>query len=70
LSPTGRSYNNDDKVKRDSKIMVIDDDFDIANLVKITLQKNGFENVFAFTKPSLALEHFSINSTDYLLGDM
>jgi DNA-binding NtrC family response regulator len=68
LSPTGRSYNNDDKVKRDSKIMVIDDDFDIANLVKITLQKNGFENVFAFTKPSLALEHFSINSTDYCLA--
>jgi DNA-binding NtrC family response regulator len=67
LSPTGRSYNNDDKVKRDSKIMVIDDDFDIASLVKITLQKNGFKNVFAFTKPSLALEHFKINYEDYCL---
>jgi DNA-binding NtrC family response regulator len=47
--------------------MVIDDDFDIATLVKITLQKNGFKNVFAFTKPSLALEHFKINLNDYNL---
>jgi DNA-binding NtrC family response regulator len=47
--------------------MVIDDDFDIAMLVKITLQKNGFKNVFAFTKPSLALEHFKINSENYCL---
>jgi DNA-binding NtrC family response regulator len=47
--------------------MVVDDDFDIVTLVKITLQKNGFKNVFAFTKPSLALEHFRINSTDYCL---
>jgi two-component system response regulator PilR (NtrC family) len=47
--------------------MVIDDDFDIATLVKITLQKNGFKNVFAFTKPSLALEHFKINQKDYSL---
>jgi DNA-binding NtrC family response regulator len=47
--------------------MVIDDDFDIATLVKITLQKSGFNNVFAFTKPSLALEHFNLNYDDYCL---
>jgi two-component SAPR family response regulator len=47
--------------------MVVDDDFDIATLVKITLQRNGFKNVFAFTKPSLALEHFKINYDDYCL---
>jgi DNA-binding NtrC family response regulator len=58
--------NNNGNIKQDSKIMVIDDDFDIA-LVKITLQKNGFKNVFAFTKPSLALEHFNINYGDYCL---
>jgi DNA-binding NtrC family response regulator len=57
----------DAKIKRESKIMVIDDDFDIATLVKITLQRNGFKNVFAFTKPSLALEHFKINYEDYCL---
>jgi DNA-binding NtrC family response regulator len=58
---------NDAKIKRESKIMVVDDDFDIATLVKITLQKDGFKNVFAFTKPSLALEHFKINYKDYCL---
>jgi two-component SAPR family response regulator len=59
--------NNDAMIKRESKIMVIDDDFDIAMLVKITLQKSGFENVISFTKPSLALENFKINYKDYCL---
>jgi two-component SAPR family response regulator len=58
---------NDAEIERESKIMVVDDDFDIATLVKITLQKNGFQNVFAFTKPSLALEHFKINYEAYSL---
>jgi two-component SAPR family response regulator len=58
---------NDAEIKRESKIMVVDNDFDIATLVKITLQKSGFENVFAFTKPLLALEHFKINHKDYCL---
>ena len=59
--------NKEAKLKRESKIMVVDDDFDITALVKITLQKNGFKNVFAFTKPLLALEHFKINHKDYCL---
>jgi DNA-binding response OmpR family regulator len=58
---------NDLEIKRESKIMVIDDEFDIAKLVKITLQKSGFKNVIAFTKPSLALENFRINYEDYCL---
>ena len=53
------------KLKRESNIMVIDDDSDIATLVKITLQRSGFKNVIAFTKPSLALENFRINHRDY-----
>jgi DNA-binding NtrC family response regulator len=61
------SKNNELKFKQESKVMVIDDDFDIATLVKITLRKNGFKNVFAFTKASLALEHFKINHEDYCL---
>jgi two-component SAPR family response regulator len=58
---------NDPEIKRESKIMVVDDDFGISVLVKTTLQKSGFENVFAFTKPSLALEHFKINHKEYCL---
>lgn len=50
-----------------SKVLVLDDDFDLATLVKKILQKDGFKNVFAFTDPLLALEHFRINNKDYSL---
>jgi CheY-like chemotaxis protein len=47
------------------KVLVLDDDFDLATLVKEILRKHGFKNVFAFTDPLLALEHFKINQKDY-----
>jgi CheY-like chemotaxis protein len=49
------------------KIPVLDDDFDLSTLVKQILQKDVFKNVFAFTDPLLALEHFRINHKDYSL---
>ena len=58
---------HDAEIKRESKIMVVDDDFDITTLVKMILQKSGFKNVTAFTKPSLALENFKIGYDDYCL---
>ena len=45
-------------------ILVLDDDFDIVSIIKISLQKRRF-NVFAFTDPFLALEHFEIISKNY-----
>ena len=45
-------------------ILVVDDDFDIVSIIKISLQKSHF-NVFAFTDPFLALEHFELNSKNY-----
>jgi CheY-like chemotaxis protein len=51
----------------EAKVLVLDDDFDLASLVKQILQKYGFKNVFAFTDPLLALEHFKINQKDYSL---
>jgi CheY-like chemotaxis protein len=47
------------------KVLVLDDDFDLATLVKQILQKDVFKNVFAFTDPLSALEHFRINHKDY-----
>ena len=47
--------------------MVLDDDFDISLLIKQVLQKHHFKNVFAFTDPLLALEHFRINHKNYSL---
>jgi PleD family two-component response regulator len=64
------SVNNDKNtigIQQDSKVKVVDDDYDIAELVKMALQRDGFENVFAFTDPLLALEHFKVNREDYSL---
>jgi two-component SAPR family response regulator len=47
--------------------MILDDDFDLSQLVKQILQRHRFKNVFAFTDPLLALEHFRINQKDYSL---
>ncbi len=47
-------------------ILVLDDDFDINNMLKMALQKHGY-NVFGFMDPLLALEHFRINHSTYSL---
>jgi len=47
-------------------ILVLDDDFDINNIIKLALQNHGY-NVFGFTDPLLALEHFRINHSTYSL---
>jgi two-component SAPR family response regulator len=49
------------------KVLVLDDDFDISLLIKQILHKDNFKNVFAFTDPMLALEHFRTNQKDYSL---
>jgi len=51
-------------VANSKHILVLDDDFDIVSIIKISLQKRRF-NVFAFTDPFLALEHFGLNSKNY-----
>ena len=52
-------------------ILVIDDEFDIVNPIKCSLQKQGF-NAYGFTDPLLALEHFknNSNSIDLILCDI
>ena len=52
--------------KKNGSILVLDDDFDISNLLKISLMKQGY-SVFGFTDPLLALEHFKINHSTYSL---
>jgi len=46
-------------------ILVLDDDPDIGNIFKLGLQKKFAYDVFAFTDPFLALEHFKLNSEIY-----
>lgn len=43
-------------------ILILDDDYDIGNIFKLGLQRRFDSEVFAFTDPLLALEHFNMNS--------
>src|SRR5919112_428317 len=49
-----------------ANLLVVDDDSDIAHVIKQGLQKNGFL-VSAFTNPEEALKNFQSNSGDYCL---
>ena len=50
---------------KQKSILVLDDDPDNATLFKLGLQRKFGSDVFAFTDPLLALEHFKINSERY-----
>ena len=64
-----KGNNNDDKPLAD--LLVVDDDSDIAYVLKRALLKNGFL-VTAFTSPEEALKNFKSNSEDYdlMLSDI
>lgn len=53
-------------VKRKS-ILVLDDEFDIVNVIKLGLNKTNNLKVYGFTDPLLALEHFKLNAAEYEL---
>jgi hypothetical protein len=48
-------------------IQVVDDEFDIANVIQLYLQQIGF-NAVGFTDSSMAFEHFKINCTNCMLS--
>ena len=56
----------DNKATNKMLIQVVDDELDILIVIKMYLQRVGL-NVFGFTDPNLALEHFRINCKDYIL---
>ena len=45
-------------------LLIVDDDYDIVSLIKISLEKDGFL-VSCFTDPLLALEEFRSRSVNY-----
>jgi|SRR5918911_2908895 DNA-binding NtrC family response regulator len=53
-------------VKRKS-ILVLDDEFDIVNVIKLGMDKTNKFKVYSFTDPLLALEHFKLNAAEYRL---
>ena len=52
-------------------ILVIDDEFDILNTIRLWLDRHNFD-VCGFTNPLLAFEHFknSYNKIDLVLSDI
>ena len=52
-------------------ILVVDDEFDIVNTIRLWLDRHSFE-VCGFTDPLLALEHFkdNYNKIDLVLSDI
>ena len=50
---------------KQKSILVLDDDPDIGSIFRLGLQRKFGSDVFAFTDPFLALEHFKINSERY-----
>ena len=62
----GNMMQFDNKATNQMMVQIVDDEFDILNVIKLYLQRAGL-NVFGFTDPNLALEHFRINCKDYIL---
>jgi len=62
----GNMMQFDNKATNQMMVQIVDDEFDILNIIKFYLQRAGL-NVFGFTDPNLALEHFRINCKDYIL---
>jgi DNA-binding NtrC family response regulator len=52
------------KKRSNTNILVVDDEQDIVNLLKQSLEPNGFQ-AYIFIEPSAALEHFISHSKDY-----
>lgn len=52
---------------RKSSILILDDDFDIVTVIKLRLQQDWFFDVYAFTDPGLAFEHFKLIASKYQL---
>ena len=52
------------EISTKASVLILDDDFDIVTLMKIGLQHHSF-NVYGFTDPALALEHFGMNAKSY-----
>jgi two-component SAPR family response regulator len=61
-----KSKNNSNNDKPLAKLIIVDDDPDIAHVLKRGLLKNRFL-VSAFTNPEEALQSFKSNSKDYCL---
>jgi DNA-binding NtrC family response regulator len=59
----GRSHSNTRANGSRTSILVVDDEYDIIDLIKQSFEIDG-QRVCAFTSPDVALKHFSSNAKD------
>jgi CheY-like chemotaxis protein len=64
-----RCNNNIITVDEKRRILIVDDDPDITNLYKLSLERDGFV-VDAFNDPLLALSNYKVGTYDLLLIDI
>ena len=66
-----KNTNDDDGDKPLSRLLIVDDEYDIVQVLKLGLQQNGFL-VEGFTNPQEALQSFKSNAESYslLLSDI
>ncbi|MGX4598287.1 response regulator transcription factor [Faecalimicrobium sp. JNUCC 81] len=55
---------------RKSKILVVDDEVEILNLIKMALNKEGFENIYTAESGKKGLELFEIEKPDLAILDI
>jgi DNA-binding response OmpR family regulator len=58
-----------DTKNNDKKVMIVDDDYDIANLFKVFLECNGY-NVDSYTNPIDTLKNFRKLAHDLIILDL
>ena len=66
ISLRHKEEENDDSAKPFAKLLIVDDDSDVVNVLKLGLPKNKFL-IRAFDNPEEALEDFKSNSKSYRL---
>ena len=60
---------NNNIITQSKRILIVDDDVDIANLYKLSLERDGF-SVEIFNDPLLALSRYKAGAYDLLLLDI
>lgn len=52
------------------KILLVDDEIDILDMMEIVLKKEGFKNIIKATSGKMAIDQFKLNSPDLIVLDI
>jgi len=69
LTENNTQADTTDSISRKKRILIVDDDMDIANLYKLSLEREGFV-VNAFDDPSVVLSNYEAGAYELLILDI